>query len=349
MMIRPRTIAAITLSLAFAGPAFSAAEGSKRGEFYGAMTTEHPGWFKESFLDFSQDIREAAANGKRVVVYVYQDGCPYCNRLVQHNFGQKDIYEKTRENFEVIALNMWGDREVTIVDGATMTEKQFAKAIGVNYTPTLVFFDEQGNVALRLDGYYPPHNMRIALDYVAGKHDKDLKYAEFYAKHSPQPASGELHREPFFSEPPYDLARSPEKPAARPVAVLFEQKQCEHCDYLHEKILTVPETRDLARQLTIVQLDLWSDTPVVTPQGKTTNAREWARELGVAFAPAFVFYDRNGKEVMRIDGHLKNFHTQSVFDYVLTGAYDEQPEFQRYLSERAEHLRDQGKDVNIWE
>jgi len=349
MMIPSRTIAAMTLSLALTGTALSAQEGSKRGEFFGAKTTEHPSWFKDSFLDFSDDIREAAANGKRVIVYVYQDGCPYCNRLVEYNFAQKDIYDETRQNFEVIALNMWGDREVTIVDGATMTEKQFAKAMGVDYTPTLVFFDEEGNIALRLDGYYPPHNMRIALDYVAGRHEKEMKYAEYYAEHTPHPASGELHSEPFFAKPPYDLARNADRPAQRPLAVLFEQKQCEHCDFLHEKVLTVPDTRALIEQFEVVQLDMWSDTPVITPEGNKTNAREWANALGVAFAPAFVFYDRQGKEVMRIDGHLKNFHTQSIFDYVLSGAYDTQPEFQRYLSERAEHLREQGKDVNIWE
>jgi predicted phage tail protein len=32
----------------------------------------------------------------------------------------------------------------------------------------------------------------------------------------------------------------------------------------------------------------------------------------------------------------------------LEGAYKKQPSFQRYLSERAEHIREQGQDVDIW-
>ena len=57
------------------------------GEFLGAMDTEHPGWFKESFLDFEEDIDEAAAEGRRLVLYFWQTGCPYCNALIEHNFA----------------------------------------------------------------------------------------------------------------------------------------------------------------------------------------------------------------------------------------------------------------------
>jgi hypothetical protein len=52
---------------------------------------------------------------------------------------------------------------------------------------------------------------------------------------------------------------------------------------------------------------------------------------------------------MRSDAFLKNFHTQSVMDYVLHKAYQTQPEFQRYLEHRADALREKGIDVNIWE
>ncbi|MDG2075896.1 MAG: hypothetical protein P8J24_05030, partial [Arenicellales bacterium] len=42
------------------------------------------------------------------------------------------------------------------------------------------------------------------------------------------------------------------------------------------------------------------------------------------------------------------FHIQSLFDYVLTGAYRMQPSLQRYLSTRSEQLMEAGYDVDIW-
>jgi hypothetical protein len=39
--------------------------------------------------------------------------------------------------------------------------------------------------------------------------------------------------------------------------------------------------------------------------------------------------------------------TESVMDYVTTAAYKEQPNFQRYIDARADHLREQGIEVNL--
>ena len=48
------------------------ADEHKIGSFSRAKFTTHPAWFKESFLDFEQDIAEATAQGKRLVLYFYQ-------------------------------------------------------------------------------------------------------------------------------------------------------------------------------------------------------------------------------------------------------------------------------------
>ena len=56
-----------------------------------------------------------------------------------------------------IALNLFGDREVTWVDGRRMSEKSFARLLKVQFTPSLLFIDGDGRVVTRLNGYHPPH------------------------------------------------------------------------------------------------------------------------------------------------------------------------------------------------
>ncbi|HQY46835.1 MAG TPA: hypothetical protein PLE38_07790, partial [Usitatibacteraceae bacterium] len=78
-----RRAAAATLALALAAciasPALAATEAPAL-----APGLVHPGyheppkWFKETFLDLKDDVAEAAKAGRRVMVYFYQDGCPYC-------------------------------------------------------------------------------------------------------------------------------------------------------------------------------------------------------------------------------------------------------------------------------
>ena len=63
--------------------------------------------------------------------------------------------------------------------------------------------------------------------------------------------------------------------------------------------------------------------------------------------PTAVLFDGK-KEIIQIEAMLKGFHVQSVLDYVSTGAYKTEPSFQRYISARADHLREQGIVVDIW-
>ncbi len=319
----------------------------KKGEFFGDKETVYPDWFKESFLELEEDVRDAGEEGRRVVLFFHQAGCPYCNLLVERNLAQKDIEQRMREHFDVIALNLWGDREVATVEGKTFTEKSFAAALGVQYTPTLMFLNEQGRVVLRIDGYYPPQNFRVALDYVAGRKEQQSSFRDYYASAMPKPASSELNAESFFSSAPYVLSRDATTQSL-PLAVFFEQGQCPNCDTLHRKTLADPSTRALIEQFESVQLDMWSDTPVITPANKRTTARNWAGELGITYAPTIVYFNRQGEEIIRSDSYFRIFHTQSVMDYVLSEAYRDEPSFQRYLSARSEAIREEGIDVDLW-
>ncbi len=45
---------------------------------------------------------------------------------------------------------------------------------------------------------------------------------------------------------------------------------------------------------------------------------------------------------------MKGFHVKSVLDYVASGVYKKQPSLQRFIRERADHLREQDVVVDIW-
>jgi len=306
---------------------------------------EKPAWFANSFLDIREDVSEAASAGKRVILYFYQDGCPYCQKLLDTNFALQETENKTRRYYEVIAINMWGDREVTGFNGEMTTEKAFAKSLRVMFTPTLLFLNEQGKVTLRVNGYYPPHKFTAALDYGAQHDGTGPTFREYYAALSPAPASGVLHQDASYLSAEAAL----DKRNGRPLLVMFEQKECSPCDELHLDILQRPESREQLQRLDVVVLDMWSKDPIRRPDGKTTSIVQWARDLNVQYAPSLVFFDGHGVEVFRTEAWLKAFHTQSAIDYVASGAYQEQPSFQRFIAARADALEARGIHVDIME
>jgi len=338
---------AITLHILMLLPiSFAWAETRESGKFYGAKITEYPEWFKQSFLNLPDDIEEATSSGKRIVLFFYQQGCPYCNALVERNLAQKDIATKIKQHFDIIALNMWGDREVTYVNNQQFIEKELALALKVQFTPTLLFFDEKGKVILRLNGYRSPSKFNVDLDYVALHKENELSYLDYVKANLPEKmANKTMHAEDFFSASPYNLYADA---GNKPIAIFFEQKDCPDCDTLHSKVLPDKELRTLIKGFKSVQLDMWSSTPITTPAGVVTTAREWAKQLDVKFAPSIVLFNAQGQEIIRSEGMFKVFHTQGIFDYVLSNAYQKQPSFQRYLSSRSEAIREKGGDVDIW-
>ncbi len=337
------------LGSSYAASAVAAASPAKQGEFLGAMDTEYPAWFKDSFLDLREDVQEATEAGKRLVLFFYQNGCPYCNALVERNFAQKDIKEKAQKNFDIIAINMWGNRSITNVDGKSYVEKTLAAALKVQFTPTVLFFNEKGKVVLRINGYHSPQRFNIDLDYVALHKETELSYRDYLKANRPAViASKKLNKQDYFTIAPFDFTKKARKDKTRPFAVFFEQKDCPDCDLLHNKVLPDNDLKQVMKQFDVAQLNMWSKTPVVTPSGKKMTAKEWAKELNIQFAPSIVVFNPEGEEVIRSEAFFKVFHTQGIFNYVLSKGYKEEPSFQRYLTEYAEHFRENGSNVNIW-
>jgi len=78
------------------------------------------------------------------------------------------------------------------------------------------------------------------------------------------------------------------------------------------------------------------------------NIKEWTKQLNISNTPTIIYCDENGDEIIRVESLFKTFHFQSIIDYVLSDAFKTEKEFQRYLTQRSNKIREQGKDVDIW-
>lgn len=99
-------------------------------------------WFTTTFKDIAEDVAAARDEGKRLAIIFEQRGCIYCKRLHEEVFSDPEVREFISENFMVVQYNMFGDEEVTDLDGITLTEKKAARKWRVVYTPTIVFLPE---------------------------------------------------------------------------------------------------------------------------------------------------------------------------------------------------------------
>jgi thioredoxin-related protein len=262
------------------------------------------------------------------------------------NFSQRDIVDTMNRRFVAVALDLWGDRETTWLDGVVRPEKSLARELSVQFTPTLLFFDEHGKVVARLNGYVPPARFRAVLDYVASHGEATQTLGDYLAVRAPHGGAARLHDEPFFLRPPYDLRR---RPGAKPLAVVFETPGCAPCDELHAEGFKRADVKAQLARFDVVQLSPGGATALTAPDGRTTTARDFARSLQIVYTPTIVFFDASGAERFRIDTYLRPFHLASSFDYVGSGAYRDEPSFQRFIQARAARLREAGQPVDLWQ
>ena len=265
----------------------------------GAMSNhyepEKPEWFGMSFLDIAVDIEEATDQGKHFGLYFYQDGCPYCAKLINDNFGQYRINEYAKANFNIAPINIFGSVEVTDLDGIARPENVFAEHRKIQFTPTMIFFAPEGEV-FRMNGYYPPHKFLTMLEYITEKHYlQNITFIDFMQTKAPTPAAEEIHYTPNMLHPPIDMTQSM-LGHKKPVLVLFEQKRCLACDELHLDILKRDATAELYRQFDTVLVDVHGKE-AITPitGGDKITVKEWVQEMDIQYTPSLVFL-RNAKE-----------------------------------------------------
>lgn len=99
-------------------------------------------WMRDTFKDLSEDLAEASAEGKRLLVIWEQRGCIYCSKMHAEVFPDPRVRALLEERYFVVQMNLFGDVDVTDFDGEVLSEKAAAMKWGIMFTPTLMFFPE---------------------------------------------------------------------------------------------------------------------------------------------------------------------------------------------------------------
>ncbi|MBU2866882.1 thioredoxin family protein [Pacificibacter marinus] len=100
-------------------------------------------WLRETFKDLREDLEEATAEGKRLMVMIEQRGCIYCTKMHEEVFPDPEVTQMIEDNFFVVQINMFGDVEVTDFDGEVLSEKDMVQKWRALFTPTTFFFPQE--------------------------------------------------------------------------------------------------------------------------------------------------------------------------------------------------------------
>jgi thioredoxin-related protein len=158
-------------------------------------------WMRDTFKDLREDLAEANAEGKRLMLLFEQRGCIYCTKMHEEVFPRDEIAGYIRDNFFVVQLNLHGDIEVTDFDGEVLSEKQMARKWGLLFTPSILFMPQdvpegatapQAAVAV-MPGAFGPGTTLDMLTWVVEERyalDGDEDFQRYHARRIQERANG---------------------------------------------------------------------------------------------------------------------------------------------------------------
>jgi len=311
------------------------------GRATGGRAHALPDWFKQSFLNIREDVEEARQAGKHLLIFMDLNDCPYCARTLDENFHGGDNMAYIQKHFDVVALNVRGDQEVTWIDGTHSTEQQLAAKLKIMGTPTLVFIGMDGKQALKLMGYRTPPTLRHALEFVHTRAYQQQSLADYIEKVQKTPVYTFRNHPRFENVTDFSGYK-------KPLAVIFEDRNCADCAGFHDKVLNHPDVMAELKPFRLVRLDAYAETPIVTFDGKRSTPRAWAASLGLNHRPGIVLFDE-GREAARMEGRFYHFHFKEALRFVSGKHYQRYKRFGDYLNDRQPALLQQGINIDFSE
>ncbi len=313
---------------------------AERGKLLGGAPHAAPDWFKESFLEIQDDVDEATAEGRHVMLFFQLNDCPYCDRMLTESFEAEPLQGYIQQHFDVIAVNVRGDREIAFNDEVSLLEKELSEHLKVRATPAIMFLDADNSSVVRVDGYRAPERFQHILNYVSSKGYEKFTLSE-HLDMNLQRNVYQLRENSLFTEVT-DLSA-----VEGPLMVVFEDGSCYDCVEFHDKLLAHKDVLAEIKPYTVVRLNTDDDVEITDPAGNKTTAKAMADELNMTYRPGVAIYDE-GQLMRRTDSLLYSYHFKEGLRYIAGGHY-KQEDYRSYSQRRREELLAAGVTIDLSE
>ncbi len=318
-------------------PAMAASD-NQRGKIVGGVAHQAPSWFKESFLEIAEDVDEASEEGKQLLLFFQLNGCPYCDRMLEEVFEAEPYTSYVQQHFDVISINVRGDREIAFNEEITVSEKELSEILKVRATPAILFLNEDNKTVVRVNGYRAPERFKHVLDFVASKSYRSTSLTE-YLKAKLERNVYQLRDNPLFTKVT-DLSS-----IEGPLMLVFEDGSCYDCNEFHDGLLGHELVRKEIAPFTIVRLDADSSETIIDVEGNKTTPAELAKKHDVFYRPGVLAFNE-GMLLRRHDSLTFPHHFKESMRYVAGGFYKE-TDYRSYSQKRTEELLAAGVVIDL--
>lgn len=136
---------------------------------------------------------------RKIIMDVYTNWCGPCKMMDRMTFANPDVAEYINANYYAVKFNAEGDSTVNFKENTFTNpnydpakanrrnaQHEFARYLGVNAYPTLVFFDSHLNLLAPIRGLLKPMQIELYLKLFQTDDYKEVKSKEDWNKYQQQ-------------------------------------------------------------------------------------------------------------------------------------------------------------------
>lgn len=275
-------------------------------------------FFTQSFGDLPEELAEAREAGKLgLLLFFEQEGCPYCERMMQTILNQPEVQDWYRERFVSITVDINGDVEITDIDGITLPSKVFAGHRRVKTTPTISFIDLSGaEVYRRVAMVSGTREFMMMGQYIAEGRYTDTTWKEYAGEHPNVVNSATVQQV-------VDLRLEAAAAAAEGVSLLLAvtREGCRYCAQLRREFLApMIRSGDYIQKVRIREMMMEPDVAIIDFSGQVTTTAKIAARYDVSITPTVLLLDSAGNS---LHAPLTGINNAEMYGLYLDQAIDE--------------------------
>lgn len=95
-------------------------------------------------MDLAEELDNSRSDNKQGLMVLFTtEGCSYCTAFIEQALGDETIAARVQQQLVSIGMEIFDDAEMVDPSGSDTLIKVFAAQQGVQFSPTLLFFDNE--------------------------------------------------------------------------------------------------------------------------------------------------------------------------------------------------------------
>ena len=161
--------------------------------FTGILQAQEIQW-----MSMNEALEAQKKEPKKIFMDAFTTWCGPCKMLDKNTFSNNDVARYINENYYAVKFNAEGDEVINYKEytfenpnydpnrKGRNSQHSFATALKITGYPTLVFFDEKGNLINPIKGYRTPRQLEIFLKMFAQDDYKNITSNEAWQEYEAQ-------------------------------------------------------------------------------------------------------------------------------------------------------------------